>query len=66
MSQSKAQKHRKHLARNGRPDPASSRAISPDFSTHVRKTPTLLDKRRKQEKKLMLSAMAYQSNQTFM
>lgn len=59
MSQSKAQKHRKHLERNGQLNPIIHRGVNPDFSTHVRKAPTLVDKRRKLEKRTKLKAMAY-------
>lgn len=59
MSQSKAKKHRKHLERNGQLNPIIRRNTDPDFSMHVRKTPTLKDKRRKLEKRTDLYAMTY-------
>lgn len=59
MSQSKAKKHRKHLERNGQLNPIIRRVEDPDFSMHVRRTPTLKDKRRKLEKRTALTAMAY-------
>lgn len=51
MAKSKAQKQRAHAVRNGRPDPASYRLDNPDFSTHVRRTPSLQEKLDRQERK---------------
>ena len=51
MAKSKARKHREHLVRNGRLDPAVKRGAQPDFSTHERKLPSKLGKRSKQENK---------------
>jgi len=47
MAKSKAQKQRAHLARNSRRDPAINRngLDTNGISTHVRKTPTLHEKR---------------------
>lgn len=51
MARSKAQKKRAHLIRNGRRDPAENRGVQPDFSTHVRKTPSLVERQRRKETK---------------
>ena len=50
MAKSKAQKIRAHAVRNGKRDPALNRGVV-EFSTHVRKTPTLHERIDRQERK---------------
>lgn len=50
MAKSKAQKQRAHLVRNGRRDPQLNRNEE-SFSLHVRQTPTLHERRVKQQTK---------------
>lgn len=59
MAKSNAQKNRAHAARNGARNPEANRAYAPGFSTHVRKTPTLHERRMKQERKHKQSVRAY-------
>ena len=54
MSKSRAKKQREHLVRNGKMDPSKRRGKNPDFSTHVRQTPTKKDKVQKIETKYSL------------
>ena len=51
MAKSPAQKQRAHLVRNGKRDPNLNRVSAPDYSTHERKLPTLVEKKRKNEQK---------------
>jgi hypothetical protein len=47
MAKTKAKKQRKHLLRTTNRDVTSSRGSKVDFSTHVRKTKTKIEKMRK-------------------
>lgn len=51
MAKSKARKKREHDKRNGKFDVTLNRGISPDFSMHVRKTPTLKERKEKEWRK---------------
>ncbi|MGG3574897.1 hypothetical protein ABES25_10645 [Bacillus gobiensis] len=51
MSKSKARKRREHLVRNTGYSKSVHRGIIPDFSTHVRKTPTKKEQLEKMNKK---------------
>lgn len=59
MSKSNAQKVRAHRERNGLRNPESDRAYAPGFSTHVRKTPSLHEKRLKEERKYKQGVRTY-------
>lgn len=53
MAKSHARKKREHAIRNGRLNASIMRGSQPDFSTHVRKTPSKIEierKRMRQEK----------------
>lgn len=51
MAKSKAKKRREHLLRTMNRDVTSSRGIQCDFSTHVRKTKTKVEKLKKEQTK---------------
>ncbi|MGX1266616.1 hypothetical protein RKD55_004560 [Rossellomorea marisflavi] len=59
MAKSNAQKMRAHKERNGLRNPESNRGVVPGFSTHVRKTPSIHEKRIKDERKYKQSVRAY-------
>lgn len=59
MANSHAKKARAHKERNGLRNPESNRADAPGFSTHVRKTPSIHEKRMKEERKYKQSVRAY-------
>lgn len=51
MAKTKAKKQREHLLRTTKRDVTSSRGTEIDFSTHVRKTKTKVEKIRKSQTK---------------
>lgn len=51
MARSEAAKKRLHSIRNGKQDPEMMRGYSPDFSTHVRKSPSKAELTRRSERK---------------
>lgn len=51
MGRSKAQKHRRHLIRNGCNDPARKRGFQVGFSMHERTTPSKQEKQERQARK---------------
>lgn len=59
MAKSTAQKIRAHRERNGLRNPESNRAAAPDFSTHVRRTPSLHEKRLKADLKYKQEMRVY-------
>ena len=51
MARSKSQKARLRAIREGKRDPASNRGEHAEFSTHVRRTPSKVERQRRKERK---------------